>query len=118
MKNPQKPTSRFLLLLALVISAGTALNVGYYDTHWAEDNITVFFIKKEPTPLIKFENMFATDRDFDPVRDLSDDDRQDLVDFCRYRLGYVTRIETEADRDGCHNAYIASFKKPNTATAH
>lgn len=26
-------------------------------------------------------------------------------------VGHVTRIETEADSDGCHKAYIASFKK-------
>jgi hypothetical protein len=89
-KKTQKPKSRFLLLLAFIISAGTALNVGYYDTPWAEDNITIFFIRREPTLQLKFENMFATDRAFDPVRNLSDDDRQDLIYFCRYRLGYVT----------------------------
>jgi hypothetical protein len=51
MKNPQKPESRFLLLMALIMSAGTALNVDYYDTHGAENNITVFFIKNPPCKL-------------------------------------------------------------------
>jgi len=100
-----------LLTTALIVSSVAILNIGYYDTHWAEDNIAVFFIKKEPTLQMKFENMFATDSDFDPVHELSDNDRQDLIDYCRYHLGYITRIENEADRDGCLKAYIDSFKK-------
>lgn len=106
-----EPRSALLLTAALIISAVAALNIGYYETYWAEDNITVFFIKKELTLQIKFENMFATDSDFDPVHELSDNDRQDLIDYCRYHLGFITRIENEADRDACHKAYIGSFKK-------
>jgi hypothetical protein len=113
-----KPRSSFLLTAVLLTGGWTILNIGYYDTHWAEDNITVFFIKKEPTLQMKFENMFATDSDFDPVHELSDNDRQDLIDYCRYHLGYITRIENEADRDGCLKAYIDSFKKQDTATVH
>jgi hypothetical protein len=41
-----KPRSAFLLAAALIISAVAALNIGYCETYWAEDNITVFFIKK------------------------------------------------------------------------
>jgi hypothetical protein len=100
-----------LLTTALIVSSVAILNIGYYETHWAEDNIAVFFIKKESTLQMKFENMFATDSDFDPVHELSDNDRQDLIDYCRYHLGYITRIENEADRDGCLKAYIDSFKK-------
>lgn len=100
-----------------IISATTAtigwaiLNIGYYNTYWAEDNKTVVFIKKEPTLTIQFENMFASDKDFKNVQDLSDADRQDLIDYCRYHLGFITQIKTESDRDGCHKAYIDSFKK-------
>lgn len=107
-----------LFTVVLIITAWTVLNIGYYDTHWAEDNITVFFIKKEPALQIEFENMFATDSDFDPVHELRDDDRQDLIDYCRYHLGYITQIEDESDRDECHKAYIDSFKKQTTATTH
>ncbi len=102
--------SALLLTSALTISTVAVLNIGYYETYWAEDNITVFFIKQEPTLQMKFENMFASDSDFDPVHELSDNDRQDLIDYCRYHLGFITRIDNEADRDACHKVYIDSFK--------
>jgi hypothetical protein len=44
--------SALLLTSALTISTVAVLNIGYYDTYWAEDNITVFFIKKK-NPLCK-----------------------------------------------------------------
>ena len=87
------------------------LNIGYYNTYWAEDNKTVFFIKKEMTLQVKFENLFATDRDIEQAHELNERDRQDTIDYCRYHLGYQTQLKTQSDLDGCYNAYRDSFKK-------
>lgn len=55
--------------------------------------------------------MFASDKDFEGIQDLTDSDRESLIDYCRYHLGFITQIKTEADREECYEAYIESFKK-------
>ncbi|MBD8495783.1 hypothetical protein IFR09_17795 [Pseudomonas syringae] len=90
---------KLIALSALALVA--ALFVGYYETRWAEDNKTVFFIKQHPTFQLEFVNLFASDADDKPLAALTPQERQEVMDYCKYRLGIVTRLETQAELEAC-----------------
>lgn len=85
---------------ALALSA-LWLNVGFYETYFAEDNRTVFFIKKYPTWQIRFENIFLSDRDDKPLARLSEEERSVVIAYCKYRLGIEIELKTQAELDAC-----------------
>lgn len=85
---------------ALALSA-LWLNVGFYKTYFAEDNRTVFFIKKYPTLQIRFENIFLSDRDDKPLARLSEEERSVVIAYCKYRLGIKTELNTQDELDAC-----------------
>ncbi|MDB6141774.1 MAG: hypothetical protein JWP80_818 [Pseudomonas sp.] len=84
----------FLALLAI-------LNMGYYNEISEGEVHTIFFIKKSLTPRIKFYNIHANDSDYRKVDNLSDELRQDIIDYCKYRLGIETEVKTQADVEMC-----------------
>lgn len=87
------------LLGSIALSA--CLGLGYYETKFAEDNRIVFFIKKQPTLQIKFENIFLTDEDEKPLARLSNEDREKIIKYCKYRLGITTNLENQESLDAC-----------------
>jgi hypothetical protein len=87
----------FLLLL----SAALWLFVGYYDSIEDAEIHSNFFIKKKPTLQVKFFNMFANDADPKSLSQLTPQQRQRVIDYCHYRLGILTRLETEEDLTAC-----------------
>lgn len=89
-----------LALMALVLSVAW-LNIGFYETHFAEDNRSVFFMKRYPTLQVRFENIFLTDQDDKPLERLSDEERSLVIDYCKYRLGIETKLNTQAELDAC-----------------
>ncbi|WP_317891605.1 hypothetical protein [Pseudomonas sp. PDM13] len=92
---------------ALVLSLLTAtflaawLSTGFYKTRFAEDNRLVFFIKKQPSFQVRFINPFATDADSKKLSQLSEEERQEVIDYCRYRLGIETELKTQEELDSC-----------------
>ncbi|MFJ3470213.1 hypothetical protein [Pseudomonas sp. NPDC090201] len=93
----------YAFLLALLAPA--ILYTGYYKTQWAEDNRTVFFLKKEPTLQVAFTNMFSRDSDLQNVHTLSSQERREAIEFCRYFSGLHTELKSQSELEACSNAY-------------
>lgn len=89
------------IIAALAIILLAALFTGYYETRWAEDNKAVFFIKKQPTLQLEFVNIFASDADDKPLHKLDQEERKLVIDYCKYRLGIVTQLNSQEELDAC-----------------
>jgi hypothetical protein len=63
--------------------------------------LTYIFIKKSPTFQVRFENIFAHQRTPKRLLELSLEERQRVINYCKYRLGIETHLETESDLDRC-----------------
>ncbi|MNG39351.1 hypothetical protein D3C84_1273990 [compost metagenome] len=50
---------------------------------------------------MKFYNIHANDGEYRKVDKLSDELRQDIIDYCKYRLGIETEVKTQADVEIC-----------------
>lgn len=87
-----------LMAFSLLVSW---LNMGFYETHFAEDNRTVFFIKNYPTLQVRFDNIFLSDRDDKPLAQLSDEERSVVIAYCKHRLGIETELKTQDELDAC-----------------
>ncbi|MNZ79955.1 hypothetical protein D3C78_985740 [compost metagenome] len=85
----------FLLILSL------ALLVGYYKAIDDAELNTVLFIKKQPTLQMEFVNLFANDADSKKLHELDDEERQLVIDYCKYRLGIETELKTQEELDAC-----------------
>jgi hypothetical protein len=88
------------LLTAVVLGAVAMLAVlyiGYYETLEDGDIETILFIKKYPTFQMKFYNIHANDGDHRKVEKLSNELRQDIIDYCKYRLGIDTEVKAQSD---------------------
>ncbi|MGE8502425.1 MAG: hypothetical protein ACN6P1_09375 [Pseudomonas sp.] len=90
----------FLALIALALLVSW-LNIGFYETRFAEDNRSVFFIKSSPTLQVRFENIFLTDEDDKPLERLSDEERGLVIAYCKYRLGIETELDTQDELNVC-----------------
>lgn len=89
------------IIAALAIILLAALFIGYYETRWAEDNKTVFFIKKQPTLQLEFVNIFDSDADDKPLHKLDQEERQLVIDYCKYRLGIVILLNNQEELEAC-----------------
>lgn len=91
------------IILVLTILALSFLwpNVGVYETHFAEDNRSVFFFKKHPILQVRFENIFLTDEDDKPIDRLSNEERRVVINYCKYRLGIETELKTQEELEVC-----------------
>lgn len=77
------------------------LYVGYYTSIDDAEINTNFFIKRHPTPQIKFINMFANDADNKTLEELSSEELKLVINYCRYRLGVKTTLQTQSELDEC-----------------
>lgn len=89
------------VLLASFLALLAILKIGYYNEVSDGEVHTIFFIKTSPTLRIKFYNIHANDGDYRKVDKLSDKLRQDIIDYCKYRLGIETEVKTQADVEMC-----------------
>lgn len=87
------------VIIALTLTA--ILYIGYYETLYAEDNKMVFFFKKTPTFQMEFVNLFVSDTDRKELQDLNDEQRQLVIDYCKYRLGIETELKTQSELEAC-----------------
>lgn len=90
-----------IFCLAALLLLFFALFGGYYKSIDDAELNTNFFIKRYPTLQIRFENLFANDADSKPLEELSGEERQLVIDYCRYRLGIETKLETQGELDAC-----------------
>ena len=86
-----------LIVLVLVI----VLYVGYYEALEDGDIETILFIKKHPTFQMKFYNIHANDGEIRQVERLTEQERNWIIDYCRYRLGIDTGLKTQTDVEVC-----------------
>ncbi len=90
---------KFLAIITLIFI--THLYVGYYETRYAEDNKMVFFIKKYPTLQVEFVNLFASDADDKPLADLGAVEKSIIRNYCKYRLGIETWLQSQEELEAC-----------------
>jgi hypothetical protein len=84
-------------ILAGVLTLLAILNVGYYEADSEFERYTTFFVKKTPALRVKFFNINANYEDYWRIETLSDEQRQKIKDYCKYRLGIETEVKTQAD---------------------
>jgi hypothetical protein len=90
---------KLIILTALLLAA--VLFVGYYNAIDDAELNTVFFIKKSPTFQVKFENLFANDADNKKLGELNNEERELVVDYCKYRLGIETELRSQEELEVC-----------------
>lgn len=90
---------KLIILTALGLIA--MLYVGYYKSIDDAELNTNLFIKQHPTFQMEFVNLFANDADSKPLQALSSEERQLVMDYCRYRLGIETTLQTQSELDAC-----------------
>jgi hypothetical protein len=90
---------KLIILIAPLLTG--AMFVGYYKAIDDAELNTVFFIKKSPTFQVKFENLFANDADDKKLYELNGEERQLVIDYCRYRLGIKTELKSQDELDAC-----------------
>ena len=92
-------------IAAALIVAGTVsvapFWIGFYEALEDAEIVRVYFIKKHPTLQMQFVNIFANDADDKPLDRLNEQQRQYVIDYCRYRLGTNTTLQTQAELDQC-----------------
>ena len=89
------------LLIAVILTLLVVSYIGYYEALEDGDIETILFIKKHPTFQMKFYNIHATDGERRKVERLTDEERNLIIDYCRYRLGIDTELKTQDDVEVC-----------------
>lgn len=90
--------SFLVIMLSMFV---VALYVGVYEKMEDAYPEKVFFIKKSPTFQISFENIFANESDDKKLSELSDSDRYLVIQYCKYRLGITTTLQSQQELDQC-----------------
>lgn len=89
------------LFALIVLALLTVLYVGYYQALEDGDIQTILFVKKHPTLQMKFYNIHANDGEIRQVERLTQQERQWIIDYCWYRLGIHTELNTQNDVETC-----------------
>ncbi len=89
------------LIAFIALALITLFYVGYYKSLDDAELNTNFFIKRHPTLQMEFVNLFANDADSKPLQALSSEERQLVMDYCRYRLGIETTLQNQSELDAC-----------------
>ncbi|MFJ3470215.1 hypothetical protein [Pseudomonas sp. NPDC090201] len=102
------------LISVSIISAWTIANVGYYETRWIEDDLIVFFIKRQPTYKVAFINVYQSDHEDNWKGHLEKKERQYAVEFCKYYVGFETEMTTMDDFNECERRYrVQTQREPS-----
>lgn len=91
------------LIALIVLVLVTVLYVGYYEALEDGDIETILFIKKHPTLQMKFYNIHANDGEIRQVERLTEQERNWIIDYCRYRLGIDTDLKAQNDIEICRD---------------
>jgi hypothetical protein len=75
---------------------------GYYEHHEEIESFPVAFLKKAPTLQLKFYRVFHPNFEKN-LSELSGTQRQKVIDYCKYRLGIETLLETEEELRSCQD---------------
>lgn len=75
--------------------------IGFYEKMEDAYPEKVFFIKKSPTLQMRFENVFANESDDKKLGELSERERQLVIQYCKYRLGVTTTLKSQNELEEC-----------------
>ncbi|VVQ21368.1 hypothetical protein PS928_05164 [Pseudomonas fluorescens] len=98
---PSKSSGMKKSLFIIALTLLTALFVGYYEVLEDAETRSVVFIKQSPTFQVKFRHLFANDADDKPLSQLSNQERQAVINYCKYRLGVTTDLKTQDELEVC-----------------
>jgi len=90
-----------LLCIGLGALLLAVLKVGYYTSYEDEESRTTFFLKRTISFRLEFKNIFATEGDDKSLASLRPDERASVIEYCYYRLGIRTSLQTQAELDTC-----------------
>lgn len=89
-----------LLASSAVVVMLLVLNVGYYNvSHESEPDFSVFFWKTSPSFQVRFVHIATEHWGEDPQ--ITDERRQFVIDYCKYRLGIETQLDHPDDIKRC-----------------
>jgi len=77
------------------------LYVGYYVSLDFEDPRLEIFIKKHPTLQVRFENIYTSEEERKPLKDLSTAELIMLRNYCKFRLGIDNPLRSQDDLEVC-----------------
>ncbi|MBX8547888.1 hypothetical protein K5D53_25000 [Pseudomonas cichorii] len=89
----------FLTIFAALLVA--CLYIGFYEKMEDAYPEKIFFFKKAPTFQVRFENIFAYESDDKKLSELSDTERQQVIQYCKYRLGVTTTLKNQNELEEC-----------------
>ncbi|WP_407364533.1 hypothetical protein HKW97_25290 (plasmid) [Pseudomonas luteola] len=89
------------LFLLVTLTVLATLFIGYYEVLEDAETHKVYFIKTSPTFQVRFRHLFANDADDKPLAQLSKQEREVVINYCKYRLGLETHLETQEELDVC-----------------
>ena len=88
-----------LISATLIIIAH--LYLGYYVSLDFEDPRLEIFIKKHPTLQVRFENIYTSEEEPKPLKDLSTAELIMLRNYCKFRLGIDNPLRSQDDLEVC-----------------
>lgn len=107
-------------LIFVVIALGAFYLIstyGYYYYMEDAENEKIFFKKKHYTLQVKFYNIFANQGDGRPLAKLSANQREKVINYCKYRLGIITELSTQAELDRCKYGYTPEHFRPQPSAS-
>lgn len=90
-----------LLLIILSTTIVAMLYIGFYEKMEDAYPEKVFFIKKSPTFQMEFENIFAYESDDKKLSELSEAERNLVINYCKYRVGLDTTLKSQSELEKC-----------------
>jgi hypothetical protein len=88
-------------LLALTAILYLILNYGYYNYIEDGEAESIFFEKKHLTLQVKFYNIYAGQSDHKKLSELTIEQREKIINYCKYRLGIITKLTNDDDLERC-----------------
>ena len=87
--------------ITLLLTLTAHLFIGYYTPQGIHDEGSIFFFKKHPTLQLKFKNIYTKDEDPKPLSELNMIEINTIIEYCKYRLGIETQLESESALESC-----------------
>jgi hypothetical protein len=97
----QLTPARVLITLGAIAAMTCWPLLGYYESREGDQTSRVYFLKHKPTLQVRFENIFANGQAPRPLEQLSEEERQVAIDYCLFRLGIESPLQTQQQLELC-----------------
>ena len=89
------------ILISTTLIIATHLHLGYYVSLDFEDPRLEIFIKKHPTLQVRFENIYTSEEQRKPLKELSTAELIMVRNYCKFRLGIDNPLRSQDDLEVC-----------------